>query len=277
MYSSITSGGVRGIISYLMQIEVDVSSGLPGFNMVGFMSGDVREAGDRVKVALRNVGIKIPASKITVNLSPADIKKEGVVVDLPLAVGILEAIGEIGAGCTDDTVVLGEVGLDGEIKEVKGVLPIVKKAKEAGYKTVILPVQNAREGAVVSGMRIVGVSSLQEVIMYLTAPKSERDGLIEPTRVDLEKILSEGEESNENLDFADINGQSAVKRAAMVAAAGFHHLLIVGPPGSGKSMVAKRIPTILPRLSLEEATEIMNIKFDGNGNIPESFIQFFTE
>ena len=259
MYSSITSGGVRGIISYLMQIEVDVSSGLPGFNMVGFMSGDVREAGDRVRVALRNVGIKIPASKITVNLSPADIKKEGVVVDLPLAVGILEAIGEIGAGCTDDTVVLGEVGLDGEIKEVKGVLPIVKKAKEAGYKTVILPVQNAREGAVVSGMRIVGVSSLQEVIMYLTAPKSERDGLIEPTRVNLEKILSEGEESNENLDFADINGQSAVKRAAMVAAAGFHHLLIVGPPGSGKSMVAKRIPTILPRLSLEESIEVSTI------------------
>ena len=259
MYSSITSGGVRGIISYLMQIEVDVSSGLPGFNMVGFMSGDVREAGDRVKVALRNAGIKVPASKITVNLSPADIKKEGVVVDLPLAVGILEAVGEIDAGCTDETVVLGEVGLDGDIKEVKGVLPIVKKAKEAGYKTVILPSKNAREGAVVSGMKVVGVSSLQEVIMYLSSPKKERDALIEPTKVDIDKIFSEDEEVNDTLDFADINGQSAVKRAAMVAAAGFHHILIVGPPGSGKSMVAKRIPTILPRLSLEESIEVSTI------------------
>ena len=189
MFSSVTSGAVGGIASYLMQVEVDVTDGLPSFNMVGFMSGDVREAGERVKVALKNAGTKIPPSKITINLSPADIRKTGVVVDLPIAVGIMAAMGEIDMEALEDVVVLGELGLDGEVKAVKGILPIVTRAKDMGYKIVILPESNAREGAVVDGIRIIGVSSLQEVVQYLNAPFEERDKLISPTHVDVEKLF----------------------------------------------------------------------------------------
>lgn len=259
MFSSIVSGAVRGITSYLMQVEVDVSDGLPGFNMVGFMSGEVREAKDRVRVALKNYGVKLPPSKITVNLSPADIKKEGIVVDLPVAVGILVAMGELPENALKDTVVLGELGLDGEIKGVKGILPIVMKAREMGYSTIILPRVNAKEGAVIDGIKIIGVSSLQEVVTYLEADEEEKDSIIPPTIVDIEAIFREGEKESLKLDFSDINGQSGVKRAVEIAAAGFHHILLIGPPGSGKSMVAKRIPTILPPLSLDESLEVSAI------------------
>lgn len=259
MFSTVTSGAVRGILSYLIEVEVDVSTGLPGFSMVGFMSGDVREAGDRVKVALKNIGVKIPASKITVNLSPADIRKEGIVIDLPMAIAILIAMGELEEKCVKDTVILGELGLDGEVKPVKGILPIVTKAKEMGIKTVLLPKDNAIEGAVVDNIRIIGVGSLQEAICYLSAPESNKDSLIRPTTVNIREIFERDNNREDSLDFADINGQAAVKRAVEVAAAGFHHLLLVGPPGSGKSMVAKRIPSIMPKLSLEESLEVSTI------------------
>jgi magnesium chelatase family protein len=259
MFSSVTSGAVSGIASYLMQVEVDVSDGLPSFNMVGFMSGEVREAGDRVKVALRNAGCRVPAAKITVNLSPAGIKKAGVVIDLPVAVGIMASMGEIKKETLEDVIILGELGLDGEVKSVKGILPIVKKAKEQGYKTVILPSSNAREGAVVDGIKVIGVTSLQETALYLNADEDEKDNLIAPTVVDVAKLFEEAEYRDDTLDFADINGQSGVKRAAEIAAAGFHHLLLIGPPGAGKSMVAKRMPTIMPPLSLEESLEVSTI------------------
>ncbi|SFB75127.1 YifB family Mg chelatase-like AAA ATPase [Butyrivibrio sp. YAB3001] len=259
MFSSIVSGAVHGISSYLMQVEVDVSDGLPGFNMVGFMSGEVREAGDRVRVALKNIGVKIPSSKITINLSPAEIKKEGVIVDLPVAIGILTSIGEICEQSLEGVVILGQLGLDGEVKHINGTLPIVIKAKEAGYKTVLLPSSNAREGAVIEGVKIVGVDSLQEAVAYLNAGEDERDKLIPPTKVDIEELFRSSEYDNVGVDFSDINGQAAVKRAVEIAAAGFHHVLIVGPPGSGKSMVAKRMPTILPPLSLDESLEVSTI------------------
>ena len=177
MFSSVVSGAVHGISSYLMQVEVDVSSGLPGFNMVGFMSGEVREAGERVRVALKNMGYVIPASKITINLSPADIKKENVIVDLPVAIGILTAMGEIREESLTGVMILGELGLDGEVKRINGTLPIVIKAREAGFSTVILPKENAREGAVIDGIRIIGVESLQEAVAYLDAPPDQRDDL----------------------------------------------------------------------------------------------------
>ena len=259
MISSVVSGAVHGISSYLMQIEVDMSDGLPGFSMVGFLSSEVKETIDRVKVAIRNNGIKLPPSKFTINLSPADIKKEGVIVDLPVAVGILVAMGEIDENSLEGTVILGELGLDGDVKHIKGTLPIVRKAKESGFNTVILPRSNAKEGAVIDGIKIIGVETLGEVIAYLNANPGGKDMLITPTKVDIEGIFKAIEEDDNGLDFADINGQAAVKRAVEIAAAGFHHILVVGPPGSGKSMVAKRIPTILPPLSVKESLEVSTI------------------
>ena len=260
MISSVVSGAVHGISSYLMQIEVDMSDGLPGFNMVGFLSTEVKETIHRVKVAIKNNGIKLPPAKITINLSPADIKKEGVIVDLPVAVGILSSMGEISEKSLEGTVILGELGLDGDVKHVKGTLPIVQKAKECGYKTVILPRANAREGAVIEGIKIVGVETLGEVIAYLGAETDEeKDLLIPPTKVDIMALFKNVEAEQVKEDFADINGQAAVKRAVEIAAAGFHHILVIGPPGSGKSMVAKRIPTILPLLSVEESLEVSTI------------------
>lgn len=258
MFSTVISGAIHGMTSYLMHVEVDAADGLPSFNMVGLPSTEVREAGDRVKVALKNSGIRIPPMHITVNLSPADIRKEGVSVDLPVALGILISMGEIEEDALQDTMVLGELGLDGEVKGIRGVLPIVRKAAEKGCRSCILPAENAREGAVIQNIRIIGVRSLQEAIAYLTAPQEERDTMIRPTKVSLSEIFM-GKETAEVLDFADISGQAAAKRAVEIAAAGFHHVLMAGPPGSGKSMIAKRVPTILPPLSVPESLEVSAI------------------
>ncbi|WP_026527336.1 YifB family Mg chelatase-like AAA ATPase [Butyrivibrio sp. VCD2006] len=262
MFSTVVSGAVKGIMPYLMQVEVDTSDGLPMFNMVGFMSGEVREASERVRVALKNAGFALPPMRITVNLSPADIRKSGIAVDLPVAVGILTATGEISPDALKDTIVIGELGLDGEVKAVSGILPMVTHAYAKGYKTCILPSDNAREGAVVQGMKIIGVNSLSEVVAYLKTDKAEQNMLIRPTTVDIDSLFKNAEYHEgylKGMDFSEINGQSAVKRAVEIAAAGYHHILLIGPPGSGKSMVAKRIPSIMPPLSRDEALEVSSI------------------
>lgn len=262
MFSTVVSGAVKGIMPYLMQVEVDTSDGLPMFNMVGFISGDVREAAERVRVALKNAGYPLPPMRITVNLSPADIRKSGIAVDLPVAIGILTAVGEIDSENLKDTLVIGELGLDGEVKAVSGVLPMVSHAFKCGFKTCILPEDNAREGAVVQGMKIVGVESLSEAVAYLKTDADERDEIIPPTVVDVDELFREAgsyEDYLKGIDFSEINGQAAVKRAVEIAAAGYHHILLIGPPGSGKSMVAKRIPSIMPPLSREEALEVSSI------------------
>lgn len=258
MFSSCTSAALFGLDSNLIQVEVDVSNGLPMFNMVGLLSTEVREAAERVKTALRNTGIELPPKRITVNFSPADIRKSGVGIDLPVAVGILFSIGEIRAGDIKDFVILGELGLDGEIKPVRGVLPIVKKARDEAYKYCIIPEANVSEGAVVSGIKVIGVKNLAETIAYLSAEEEERDNLISPALKNIAEMTERAEEEYE-LDFIDIAGQQLVKRAVEIAAAGFHNLLMIGPPGAGKSMIAKRIPTILPRLSEEESIELSAI------------------
>ncbi|MBR0091432.1 MAG: YifB family Mg chelatase-like AAA ATPase [Lachnospiraceae bacterium] len=258
MFSTITSGAVCGMESYLMQVEVDVANGLPGCHMVGLLSTEVREASERVRVALHNTGMDLPPKRITVNFSPADIRKRGVGVDLPVALGILAASGELDEEALADTVVIGELGLDGEVKRVSGILPVVRKAKEEGYKCCILPAENAKEGAVIDGMKIIGVRTLAETIAYLQAEEGERDALIVPVFSDAGDLLREYEAATDT-DFSDINGQAAVKRAVEIAAAGFHHLLMIGAPGAGKSMIARRIPTILPPLTREEALEVSTI------------------
>lgn len=258
MFSSIISGTIYGIRSHLICVEVDVSKGLPCFQMVGLLGSEVKEARERVKVALKNAGIPLPAMCINVNLSPADLRKEGSLLDLPVAVGILTALQHLPPENVENTLIIGELGLNGEVKPVKGVLPIVREAQRKGVACCILPKENAMEGAVVQGIRVTGVSDIREALAYLQAEKEEQEKLITPVRIDVHKIF-ERKKKGIRLDFADVQGQQMAKRAAEIAASGFHHLLLVGPPGSGKTMIAKRMPTILPPLSIEESMEVSTI------------------
>lgn len=252
MFSTITSGAIYGICSCLIQVEVDISQGLPCFQIVGLPGSEVREARERVKVALKNVGVALPPVCINVNLSPADIPKSGTAFDLPVAVGIMGALSKLPQEAVKDTLLIGELGLSGEVKPVKGVLPIVREAARKGMKRCILPRANLWEGELVGEIESIGVSDIKETIGILT-------GEIHYVRTKHEEEKEWGNATAGREDFADIHGQERLKRAAQVAAAGFHHLLIVGAPGAGKTMLARRIPTILPPLSLEESLEVSSI------------------
>lgn len=259
MYSTVISGALLGVSAYLVSVEVDVAPGLPCFSMVGSLSGEVRESRERVTVALKNAGFSMPPKKVTVNLAPADRRKEGSAFDLPIAVGMLEAMDYFEAGASEGVLFLGELGLNGEIKKVRGVLPVVREAAARGVRECIVPAVNAREGAVIPEIRVRGASHIRDVFAFLAERDEKRREEILPREiVDVGEIFRESQ-GGKLPDLAEVSGQETAKRAAEIAAAGFHNLLLVGPPGAGKSMIARRIPAILPPLTLEESLEVSSV------------------
>ena len=257
MFSTITSGALLGVEAYLVGVEVDIARGLPAFSMVGLLGSEVKESRDRVLVALKNAGLDLPPAHITVNLAPADRRKEGTAFDLPIAVGMLESLGYFPKTSTEGTLFLGELGLNGEVKKVRGVLPIVREAAANGIKKCIIPKENVMEGAVIPGITVHGAERIEEVLLYLQCPE-EGASILPIVRVDAAELFAVKAKQTKN-DFAEVSGQETAKRAAQIAAAGFHNLLMIGPPGAGKSMIAKRIPGILPKLTLEESLEVTSV------------------
>ncbi|HEV3253645.1 MAG TPA: YifB family Mg chelatase-like AAA ATPase [Candidatus Acidoferrales bacterium] len=248
------SAAVFGIDAYLVEVEVDVGSGRMGdFNVVGLPDIAVKESRERIKSALKNCGFDFPSPQaVTVNLAPADIRKEGSAFDLPMALGILGCQGTFFGKALDGYVFLGELSLDGSVRAVRGALSAALAARERGIKNLVVPEANAREAAVVRGMQVYAIRSLPQAVDLVNAPES-----FAPVAVDTQKMLSDA--SQYSVDMRDVRGQQAAKRALEVACAGSHNILLIGPPGAGKTMLAKRIPTILPPMSLEEAIETTRI------------------
>ena len=247
-----------GIHASMVQVEVDATSGLPSMSMVGSLGSEVRESRERVMAALKNAGIDIPPKHVTVNLSPADLRKEGTAYDLPIAIGMLEALGFFPEGSAKGILFLGELGLNGEIRTVRGVLPIVREAAAIGISECIVPEVNAAEGAVIPGIRVRGAKDLEQVMVFLLAKEKERENILPVKQMSVDKLFQKDILRSGN-DFSEVKGQETAKRGAKIAAAGFHNLLMLGPPGAGKSMIAKRIPGIMPPLTLDESLEVTAI------------------
>ena len=265
MFTTVCSAAVYGLQAYLVRVEVDLAGGLPSFQLVGSLGSEVKESRERVSVAMKNSGFQIPPAHITVNLAPAGRRKDGTAFDLPIAVGLLRDMELVPEEALQDTLFLGELGLNGEIKKVKGVLPIVQEAAKSGIRRVVVPGENAMEAAVIPGITVWGVNCLNDLLAALNHPELETEKVYQP-RIRAEDLLREGT-GQDTGDFREVAGQENAKRGAEIAAAGFHNLLMIGPPGVGKSMVAGRIPGILPPLTLKESLEVTGI-FSVAGLLP---------
>ncbi len=261
MLTKVYAAAIQGINATLVTIEVNALRGIQFF-LVGLPDNAVKESYHRIHSALQHNGLKFPSKKIIVNMAPADIRKEGSAYDLPIAIGILASDGIINSGNLDKYIIMGELGLDGGLMPVKGILPIAIKAKELGYHGIILPQQNAAEAAVVEGLSIYAADNIKQVISFLNG-----EGELAACNINLEQEFYSRQSSFE-FDFSDVRGQESVKRAFEVAAAGGHNLIMIGPPGSGKSMMAKRLPSILPPLTLQESLETTKIH-SVSGQLPD--------
>ncbi len=254
MLATVLSSAVLGIDAYIVKVEVDVADGLPAFSTVGLPDSAIKESRDRVTAAIKNSGFYFPPSRITANLAPAHIRKAGSAFDLPIAIGVMAATNQVEPINLENTMILGELALDGNIRNIQGGLPIAIAAKHNGVENLILPAENAKEAAIVEGLKVYPVESLTEAVTFLNAVND-----ISPVPPTLNTTV-EKTDTESYLDLIDVKGQEHVKRAVEVAAAGGHNLIMIGPPGSGKTMIAKRIPSILPELSIEESLETTKIQ-----------------